>query len=173
MQLSISFGIPQIDYQEEGMDFDECVDDIADGEASSFSGERDDMDSELSSGAENDEAFEAIDDQDGDYSDGWLASEDVEDPWGEGGSCTGLKTTDDQQSECPKDWTTEKQLQLQVQSGPHVRTSALMGVGLQELLELIDEKLKEAPKANVVERDPFDRKWRPPRTEEAGVAVEQ
>ncbi|XP_021801776.1 GTP-binding protein At3g49725, chloroplastic [Prunus avium] len=163
----------KIDYQEEGMDFDECVDDIADGEASSFSGERDDMDSELSSGAENDEAFEAIDDQDGDYSDGWLASEDVEDPWGEGGSCTGLKTTDDQQSECPKDWTTEKQLQLQVQSGPHVRTSALMGVGLQELLELIDEKLKEAPKANVVERDPFDRKWRPPRTEEAGVAVEQ
>ncbi|PQM33446.1 GTP-binding protein [Prunus yedoensis var. nudiflora] len=163
----------KIDYQEEGMDFDECVDDIEDGEASSFSGEKDDMDSELSSGAENDEAFEAIDDQDGDYSDGWLASEDVEDPWGEGGSCTGLKTTDDQQSECPKDWTTEKQLQLQVQSGPHIRTSALMGVGLQELLELIDEKLKEAPKANVVERDPFDRKWRPPRTEEAGVAVEQ
>ncbi|VVA23341.1 PREDICTED: GTPase [Prunus dulcis] len=163
----------KIDYQEEGMDFDECVDDIEDGEASSFSGEKDDMDSELSSGAENDEAFEAIDDQDGDYSDGWLASEDVEDPWGEGGSCTGLKTTDDQQSECPKDWKTEKQLQLQVQSGPHVRTSALMGVGLQELLELIDEKLKEAPKANVVERDPFDRKWRPPRTEEAGVAVEQ
>ncbi|CAB4314451.1 unnamed protein product [Prunus armeniaca] len=163
----------KIDYQEEGMHFDECVDDIEDGEASSFSGEKDDMDSELSSGAENDEAFEAIDDQDGDYSDGWLASEDVEDPWGEGGSCTGLKTTDDQQSECPKDWTTEKQLQLQVQSGPHVRTSALMGVGLQELLELIDEKLKDAPKANVVERDPFDRKWRPPRTEEAGVAVEQ
>ncbi|CAL8164602.1 unnamed protein product [Prunus armeniaca] len=163
----------KIDYQEEGMHFDECVDDIEDGEASSFSGEKDDMDSELSSGAENDEAFEAIDDQDGDYSDGWLASEDVEDPWGEGGSCTGLKTTDDQQSERPKDWTTEKQLQLQVQSGPHVRTSALMGVGLQELLELIDEKLKDAPKANVVERDPFDRKWRPPRTEEAGVAVEQ
>ncbi|ONI02691.1 hypothetical protein PRUPE_6G215400 [Prunus persica] len=163
----------KIDYQEEGMDFDECVDDIEDGEASSFSREKDDMDSELSSGAENDEAFEAIDDQDGDYSDGWLASEDVEDPWGEGGSCMGLKTTDDQQSECPKDWITEKQLELQVQSGPHVRTSALMGVGLQELLELIDEKLKEAPKANVVERDPFDRKWRPPRTEEAGVAVEQ
>ncbi|PQQ05017.1 GTP-binding protein [Prunus yedoensis var. nudiflora] len=161
----------KIDYQEEGMGFDECVDDIEDGEASSFSGEKDDMDSELSSGAENDEAFEAIDDQDSDYSDGWLASEDVEDPWGEGGSCTGLKTTDDRQSESPKDWTTEKQLQLQVQSGPHVRTSALMGVGLQELLELIDEKLKEAPKANVVERDPFDRKWRPPRTEEAGVGV--
>ncbi|KAJ3672816.1 hypothetical protein LUZ60_006190 [Juncus effusus] len=42
----------------------------------------------------------------------------------------------------------------------HVKTSAIMGVGLQELLELIEERLEEK---NVVQRNlgPFDRKWRP------------
>jgi hypothetical protein len=43
----------------------------------------------------------------------------------------------------------------------HVKTSAVMGVGLQELLQLIDQKLEE--QINVVQRSygPFDRKWRP------------
>lgn len=43
----------------------------------------------------------------------------------------------------------------------HVKTSAVMGVGLQELLQLIDQKLGE--QRNVVQRSygPFDRKWRP------------
>ncbi|KAB2626628.1 GTP-binding protein [Pyrus ussuriensis x Pyrus communis] len=164
----------KIDHEEDGADFNECLVDGEDGETSKFSGEED-MECEFS-GSENDlssENLEAMDDQEGDYSDGWLASEEVEDPWGQGGSCTALKTTDDQQSEYPKDWGTEKQVQSPVQSGPHVRTSALMGVGLQELLELIDEKLKKLPKENVVERGTFDRKWRPPRTEEAATAVEQ
>ncbi|KAF5188513.1 Gtpase hflx [Thalictrum thalictroides] len=51
-----------------------------------------------------------------------------------------------------------------------VETSAVMGVGLQELLNLIDEKLN---KQNVVERsfDSFNRKWRPPRNVEADTAV--
>ncbi|KAM1175045.1 hypothetical protein ACFX2I_027509 [Malus domestica] len=164
----------KIDHEEDGADFNECLVDGEDGETSKFSGEED-MECEFS-GSENDlssENLEAVDDQEGDYSDGWLASEDVEDPWGRGGSCSALKTTDDQQSEYPKDWGAEKQVQSPVQSGPHVRTSALMGVGLQELMELIDEKLKKLPKENVVERGTFDRKWRPPRTEEAAIAVEQ
>lgn len=43
----------------------------------------------------------------------------------------------------------------------HVKTSALTGAGLQELLQLIDQKLEK--QRNVVQRSygPFDRKWRP------------
>lgn len=61
--------------------------------------------------------------------------------------------------------------------GPDVKTSAVTGVGLQELLELIDEKLKaqdeRAKSQHIVERGIFDRKWRPPRDNNAGIAVEQ
>ncbi|PON32392.1 GTPase [Parasponia andersonii] len=122
--------------------------------------------------------LEATDDQEDDYSDGWLASEDDLNPWSDEDVCSvPLMSTDNQQSECSKGWRSEKGLLSQDQSGPHVKTSALMGVGLQELLELIDERLNNQDKKlkaqNVVERSIFDRKWRPPREEEAGIAVEQ
>ena len=122
--------------------------------------------------------LEAVDNQDNDYSDGWLASEDDQNPWSdEDGASIPSKSMDDHQSESLKDWRMEKSLHSYDQSGPHVKTSALMGVGLQELLELIDWRLKDQEKElkaqNVVERSIFDRKWRPPRKEEAGVAVEQ
>ncbi|KAM5576877.1 GTP-binding protein [Rosa sericea] len=162
--------------EDRGMDVNESLDDGEDGEvSSSLSGEDDDVESELSPGAASYKADdplselsaenpEAMDDQE-------LDSEDDQDHWGEeGGFRMGSKTLNDQQSEYPKDWAVEKQLQSQAPSGPHVRTSAITGVGLQELLELIDEKLKVP---NVVEKGVFDRKWRPPRTEEAGLAVEQ
>lgn len=51
---------------------------------------------------------------------------------------------------------------------PDVKTSAVTKVGLQELLELIDDKLK---KEKVVERTVFDRKWRPPREQDTGIVV--
>lgn len=189
---------------------DEYLDDDSDGEASGFSGEEDDMASELSPRAEengvdklsgqidddvrsnkvsagvlvDDEDadnrvsklssgnLEAMDDQQGDYSDGWLAlEEDEQDPWGD---------EDEQQNECSqdKDSITKKDLQPIEVSGPHLKTSAIMGVGLQELLQLIDERLSEqdeklkSPKA-VEKESVFVRKWRPPRAEEAHVAVEQ
>jgi len=49
----------------------------------------------------------------------------------------------------------------QTESTCHVKTSAVTGIGLQELLQLIDRKLNE--KQTVVHRSygPFDRKWRP------------
>uniref|UniRef100_A0ACD5WAL9 Uncharacterized protein n=1 Tax=Avena sativa TaxID=4498 RepID=A0ACD5WAL9_AVESA len=49
----------------------------------------------------------------------------------------------------------------QPESTCHVKTSAVTGTGLQELLQLIDRKLNE--KQTVVHRSygPFDRKWRP------------
>lgn len=50
-----------------------------------------------------------------------------------------------------------------------VETSAIMGVGLQELLSLIDEKL--STQRSLVKRS-FDCKWRPPYSSDAEVAVE-
>jgi hypothetical protein len=54
-----------------------------------------------------------------------------------------------------------------------VKTSAVTGIGLQELLTLIDTKLTE--QQNVVQRSygPFDRKWRPPCTMDDEKAAEQ
>lgn len=199
----------QIDYQAEDMHL-EYLNDGSEDEASSFSGEEDNMASELSSRikengvsklseqidevvtsnkvsagvpVDDEDAddsvsdlspgnLEAMDDQQGDYSDGWLAlEEDDQDPWGD---------EDEQQNECfqYKDSTMEEDLHSIEGSGPHVKTSAIMGVGLQELLQLIDERLSEedeklkSPKFG--ERETiFVRKWRPPRAEEAKVAVEQ
>ncbi|KAH9610990.1 hypothetical protein KSS87_001011 [Heliosperma pusillum] len=60
---------------------------------------------------------------------------------------------------------------------PQVKTSAVTGVGLQQLLEVIDEKLveidKERESETVVQRGQFDRKWRPPQTDETDIAVGQ
>uniref|UniRef100_A0A803L6R1 Hflx-type G domain-containing protein n=1 Tax=Chenopodium quinoa TaxID=63459 RepID=A0A803L6R1_CHEQI len=60
---------------------------------------------------------------------------------------------------------------------PHVKTSAVTGVGLQELLELIDDKLVQIDKEQrssqrVLEKSEFDRKWRPIQAEKVGIAVE-
>lgn len=61
---------------------------------------------------------------------------------------------------------------------PHVKTSAITGLGLQELLELIDQKLVQVDKEQessqrVIGRSEFDRKWRPPPAEKIDIAVEQ
>ncbi|KAF4402099.1 hypothetical protein G4B88_017611 [Cannabis sativa] len=162
-----------LDYQEEEAEDEDEDEEV---EASNVTPE------ELVGDHTNDNAYklstgdlEAVDDQEDDYSDGWLASEDDQNPWSdENGSMLPLKSADGQQSECSKDWKTEMGLHPQDQSGPHVKTSALTGVGLQELLELIDERLKDQDKKlnahNVVERSIFNRKWRPPREEEDGIA---
>lgn len=64
--------------------------------------------------------------------------------------------------------------------GPQVKISAVTGVGLQELLELVDEKLKQQDERLKKEKGlgregSFDRKWRPPRPDDgaAAIAVEQ
>lgn len=68
---------------------------------------------------------------------------------------------------------TDRVSELRPESLQVVKTSAVSGVGLQELLQLIDDKLK---RIQVVERSSFDRKWRPPRGEEeedSDVAIQQ
>ncbi|XP_057784400.1 GTP-binding protein At3g49725, chloroplastic [Salvia miltiorrhiza] len=60
---------------------------------------------------------------------------------------------------------------FQSESSMLVKTSAVTGVGLQQLLELIDKKLKPC---EVVERSSFfHQKWRPPRREDSEVAIQQ
>lgn len=109
-------------------------------------------------------------DDEGDYTDGWLASEDVQVTLSDtDGSSLGCKNTDDlQENSC---MVTDNGPQCQPENvGPHVKTSAMTGVGLQELLELIDERLEVK---KVVHRSVLHSKWRPPNADEAVVAAEQ
>lgn len=108
---------------------------------------------------------EAMDDDD----DEWISCED-EVKWDDvSGSFVGWKTLEDQ----PKDDSNPKgvikrEFESLSEYTPHVKTSAITRVGLQELLELIDDKLKIE---KVVERSVFERKWRPHREEDTSVVV--
>ncbi|KAK6798288.1 hypothetical protein RDI58_005990 [Solanum bulbocastanum] len=114
---------------------------------------------------------EVLDDQQGSYSDE-LVSGDEQDSWVDyNGSFVGCGSAEVQQNDPSNTWeVVRSENQFGSESAPHVKTSALTGVGLQELLELLDEKLKPQ---KIVEKDIFDRKWRPPRTEDTRIAVEQ
>ncbi|XP_058188001.1 GTP-binding protein At3g49725, chloroplastic [Rhododendron vialii] len=147
----------KIDLQEE-MDADECLDDGEDDDNND-----DNNDDILSLG----DCKEITGDQQSDCSDGWLLSGDEHESLNE----MGWETSNDPQNMLSEDLRKpEKDSHSQTQYVPHVKTSAVMGVGLNELLEIIDKKLKSQ---NVVERNAIDRKWRPPRTEDSGIAVER
>ncbi|XP_041017024.1 GTP-binding protein At3g49725, chloroplastic [Juglans microcarpa x Juglans regia] len=168
----------KIDYQEEG------VDDGEDGDSSSISGDEDDVASDLSmaeqivdydddnmSEQSPENLADTLDDEPSDHSDGWLHEETT------GKEILSGRAGDVKTNEPSKDCIMDKDLSSQGLPGAHIRTSAITGVGLQELLELIDEKLRiqdEKMKAEQgVEKGIFHRKWRPPRAEDAGIAVEQ
>lgn len=174
--------ISQIDYQEE--DDGEYFEGDEGGDGSSILGDEDDVASDLSmveaiddynddnmSEQSLENLADTLDDQPSDHSDGWLHEETA------GEEVISDRTGDVKTNEPCKDCMMDRGLNSQGQPGPHVRTSAITGVGLQELLELIDEKLRipdEKMKAEQgVEKDIFHRKWRPPRAEDAGIAVEQ
>lgn len=73
----------------------------------------------------------------------------------------------------PKAITTNGCTLTQPISPCHVKTSAVTGTGLQELLELIDRKLME--QQTIVQRSygPFNRKWRPSCSMDGEKAAEQ
>ncbi|KAK1439046.1 hypothetical protein QVD17_04861 [Tagetes erecta] len=101
--------------------------------------------------------------------DGWLSREDEVDWDNATASFVGWKAFEDQ----PKDVITlSGETKSDLKSGheytPHVKSSGITRVGLQELLELIDDKLKTD---KVVERSVFDRKWRPPQKQDTSVVV--
>lgn len=108
-----------------------------------------------------------------DYSDDWLYEDDT--TVNEGDICSPSSVADEQNESSNKDNGVEN-VDAVLPSGPHVKTSAITGVGLQELMELIDKKLSEQDKklkgAQVVERNVFDRKWRPSYTQDSSIVVE-
>ncbi|GFY86666.1 hypothetical protein Acr_05g0003050 [Actinidia rufa] len=156
----------KIDIEEE-MGADECLDGCEDKKIDCLSGaEDDDVASDCDDNNEDTVpeilrgGNESIGNQQSDYSDGWLLSKDEDETLNE----MGWKIPNDQQSMVSEEGRkTENSLHSQSLSVPHVKTSAIMGVGLRELLELIDSKLKSQ---TVVERNIIDCKWRPPFTEE-------
>ncbi|KAL6551804.1 hypothetical protein OROGR_007958 [Orobanche gracilis] len=92
--------------------------------------------------------------------------DEQEDPWVDNnGRSIGCEIVNDQEKEAAV-----KGFEYQLESTCHVKTSAMARVGLQELLEIIDDKLGTC---RVVERSVFDRKWRPPRNEDHQIALEQ
>ncbi|VFQ75360.1 unnamed protein product [Cuscuta campestris] len=118
---------------------------------------------------ENDEVDNGeMNDENGDQADAcWLASEgeEEEDSWVDyDGSSVGCGDSDASWVAPTKGWWARKKSRdLEAKSGlvPHVKTSAVTGVGLQELLELIDERVNQVPQA-APEATIFGRKWRPP-----------
>lgn len=194
----------KIDYQEEEeeeMDY-KYLEDGEDARASSFSAEEEnDMESknlegklinncsndsadgntgivsELSAGDSNENPKE--DNKEDDYSDGWLLSgDDDEDTNNQDDSLMCWETRDGKQSDCSVSPSIAKDLHPQAQHTPHVKISALTGVGLQELLEVIDERLKDQDRKVKSQRvvdctSIFDRKWRPPRNQDVEVAVKE
>ncbi|KAL3617385.1 hypothetical protein CASFOL_038798 [Castilleja foliolosa] len=148
----------KVDILEEKSDMGE----YKDGDyACSFSDEEEDAD--VTSDQLSDQCIEEAELAPDDYSDSWLSCDDEQqDPWVDYDCRTiGCETVDNgQQNELSEAAAAD------VTNGSeftgHVKTSAVTGVGLQELLELIDDKLGPC---RVVERSVFDRKWRPPRND--------
>ncbi|KAK7385906.1 hypothetical protein VNO78_31862 [Psophocarpus tetragonolobus] len=167
----------KIDMEEEYMDVVEHLDeDEGENEESdennSFNG--DDVKSEALAERERDEKegnkevdCEPVKEKE-EYSDGWLYVDDLVE-----GEFSSPSTVADRQNESfKKDSGVEKGSSIG-QCGSHVKTSAITGIGLQELLELIDKKLSVQNKkgTQVVERSIFYRKWRPSHNQD--MAVEQ
>lgn len=155
----------QVDLLEETSEIPELEDGPVDEDADVISGQHDDTEE---------------DEEDADVTSGHIECEEEDvcheindDPedW--------LSVVDEQESRVSYDVSSttaalasDKASEFRPESLEVVKTSAVTGVGLQELLELIDDKLK---RIRVVERSSFDRKWRPPRRDEedSNIAIQQ
>nr|GMC67991.1 GTP-binding protein At3g49725, chloroplastic [Ipomoea batatas] len=117
-----------------------------------------------------------MDEQQGANCENWLALEGEQELWvNYDDSSVGFGDSEDSWKVLPKGWRTgrgRRDSQVQSEPLPHVKTSALTGVGLQELLELIDERATQTPQ-DTPDATIFNRKWRPPRTEDADIAIGQ
>ncbi|XP_043709733.1 GTP-binding protein At3g49725, chloroplastic isoform X2 [Telopea speciosissima] len=152
----------KVDLLEKETGADESLGEVEDDEVSSFSAEEDDVASEMLS------PNEPIDEDDGASE---LSSAESPQALGDeqGDGLEILETQDELQGESPEAWKTMSNPGSESQGLQRVETSAITRVGLQELLYLIDEKLKIQ---KTVTRKIVDRKWRPPRSEDTGAAVE-
>uniref|UniRef100_A0A2P2LY18 Uncharacterized protein n=1 Tax=Rhizophora mucronata TaxID=61149 RepID=A0A2P2LY18_RHIMU len=88
-----------------------------------------------------------------------------------------LRSVDGQPGKARSDMGREQDLQAQVQHGPPVKISAITGVGLQELLQLIDERLEphdqKLETQDITEMGIFGQKLRPPCAGDLGMEVEK
>ncbi|WJX59294.1 hypothetical protein P8452_44633 [Trifolium repens] len=160
----------KIDYEEECTDVDEYLDE--DEEADEEDVNTDTL-TETENASEQSLCDSEVMEEKEDYSDDWLYEEDTKVT--EGDFCSPSSVADQQNESSNKDNGVEN-VSAMLPSGPHVKTSAITGVGLQELMELIDQKLsiqdKKLKGAQVVERNLFDRKWRPSHSQDSSIAVE-
>ncbi|KAK1323330.1 GTP-binding protein [Acorus calamus] len=84
----------------------------------------------------------------------------------------GQSTIDGDQKTKSSEMVNEEAEQLH-QNVQRVKTSAVTGVGLQELLHLIDEKLDETKSSDKRILEPFNHKWRPSYSLDSEKAAEQ
>lgn len=171
--------MPQIDYQEEEIGDDQNLSGV---EINSLSEEEQEADilagaddhdnnadpNDNSSKFYNGDLVKTVNEKQ-DYSDDWLLSgdeENVDEYW---------TATDDHQTKPTDDSLMEKE-QSPDRHTPDVKISAITEVGLQELLGIIDERLKaqdHKQRSSNVERDFFNRKWRPSHAEDNHAVAEQ
>lgn len=152
--------------EEEDGKFSEVENDMA-SELSPEPIDEDDMVSELSQ-EQNQENF---DDMAAEFSDEPIAEDDMASDLS---AEEGLEDIDEQEAGSPVDWKMTDPAILNESNKPNcVRTSAVMGVGLQELLNLIDEKLNAQKPSEQDKFGPYDKKWRPSYTVDDEKAAEQ
>ncbi|KAG1366676.1 GTP-binding protein, chloroplastic [Cocos nucifera] len=165
----------------EFLDQDDCLgegEEEEDGEfsvendaASEFSSgkliDEDDMVSELS----QEENQENVDDMAPEFSDEPIDEDDMA---SELSAEESLEDLDKQEAESPVEWKMRDPAIHNESNNPNcVQTSAVMGIGLQELLNLIDEKLNTQKPSEQEKVGPYDRKWRPSYVADGEKAAEQ
>jgi 50S ribosomal subunit-associated GTPase HflX len=173
----------KIDHSEEETDLEEIVNDGENNEPTEISDEEGNEILNVDSQDDQNPIDKDVEPtEQGDYSDSWLSEDDdVED---QDGIFKYWKSLENGQIESANQWMvpqggsgSQVDSQSQDEHAPDIKISAITGVGLQELLELVDKRLddqSDKPKnGDVDQRDIFHRKWRPSRTEDSSIAVEQ
>ncbi|XP_010939343.1 GTP-binding protein At3g49725, chloroplastic [Elaeis guineensis] len=129
--------------------------------------DEDDMVSELS----QEENQENVDDMAPEFSDEPIGEDDKA---SELSAEEGLEDLDEQEAESPVEWKmTDPAIHNESHNPNCVQTSAVMGIGLQELLNLIDKKLNTQTPSEQEKFGPYDRKWRPSYAADGEKAAEQ
>ncbi|KAL6498175.1 hypothetical protein OROGR_028572 [Orobanche gracilis] len=156
--------ITQLDGEDHGSSFsDDDGADVISQQSTNQLADEEDIEAELS---DEDLGDTICHEQDDSCENRLSCDDEQEDPWVDyNGRSIGCEIVNGQENEAAV-----KGSESQLESTCHVKTSAMTRVGLQELLEIIDDKLGTC---QVVERSVFNRKWRPPHNEDHQIAVEQ
>ncbi|KAK9163593.1 hypothetical protein Syun_004495 [Stephania yunnanensis] len=167
----------KIDLRGEATGVDESLNEVADSDAGCFEEAEElegDCDASFAEDADGDDVVsgsEGNDETMGDQQDDFLEECSTTD-FPQDGSSECWKTANDQ---VRKSLAYSEMIggnpEFQPPDSQCVETSAIMGVGLQELLYLIDEKLNVQGDPKTKGFDGFNRKWRPPRPADVSAAA--